>query len=225
MKPVADEKPRTFAEFSPPSTGRCARTPVRRAATSRMLIAAMHRDPTPLAALCISGGGIRSATFALGAIQGLAERGLLAAVRLPVNGLGRRLHRRLADGLVAPRGRHRGRRAAAGCRDAPPAPEGELDPIHHLREYNSYMSPRTGLFSNDVWTIVAIYVRNILLNWTVLIPLLMAVLMVPRLYLAVLSLPERLFPWILAGRSARRGPTPCSTRSAGTSSSARSSPC
>ena len=39
-------------------------------------------DPTgearPMSALCISGGGIRSATFALGAIQGLAESGLLA---------------------------------------------------------------------------------------------------------------------------------------------------
>ena len=71
--------------------------------------------------------------------------------------------------------------------------------MHYLREYNSYMSPKTGLFSNDVWTIVAIFVRNILLNWTVLIPLLMAVLMVPRLYLATLSFPERLYPQILAG--------------------------
>ena len=34
-------------------------------------------DERPLSALCISGGGIRSATFGLGAIQGLAERGLL----------------------------------------------------------------------------------------------------------------------------------------------------
>ena len=67
------------------------------------------------------------------------------------------------------------------------------------------MSPRTGLFSNDVWTLVAIFVRNILLNWMVLIPLLMAVLMVPRLYLATLSLPERLYPQILAGEPAGLG--------------------
>ena len=32
----------------------------------------------PFSALCISGGGIRSATFALGALQSLADRGLLA---------------------------------------------------------------------------------------------------------------------------------------------------
>ncbi|HUP43555.1 MAG TPA: hypothetical protein VM599_10130, partial [Thermoanaerobaculia bacterium] len=41
------------------------------------LFAAAHRDSEPLAALCISGGGIRSATFALGVVQGLAERGVL----------------------------------------------------------------------------------------------------------------------------------------------------
>src|SRR5271169_1805841 len=41
------------------------------------LFAKVHQLPQPLSALCISGGGIRSATFALGAIQGLAENGLL----------------------------------------------------------------------------------------------------------------------------------------------------
>ena len=35
------------------------------------------RPKAPLTALCLSGGGIRSATFALGVIQGLAERGVL----------------------------------------------------------------------------------------------------------------------------------------------------
>jgi hypothetical protein len=41
------------------------------------LFSRIHRNNDPLSAVCISGGGIRSATFALGAIQGLAERGLL----------------------------------------------------------------------------------------------------------------------------------------------------
>src|SRR6202035_5750926 len=41
------------------------------------LYAAAHQQPQPFSALCVSGGGIRSATFALGAIQGLAEHGLL----------------------------------------------------------------------------------------------------------------------------------------------------
>ena len=36
-------------------------------------------EPGALSALCLSGGGIRSATFALGVIQGLAEQGILAS--------------------------------------------------------------------------------------------------------------------------------------------------
>ena len=39
--------------------------------------AAVHELPEKRAALCISGGGIRSATFALGILQGLARFGLL----------------------------------------------------------------------------------------------------------------------------------------------------
>src|ERR1044071_8493575 len=35
------------------------------------------KTPPQRSALCISGGGIRSATFALGALQGLAELGIL----------------------------------------------------------------------------------------------------------------------------------------------------
>ena len=41
------------------------------------LFARVHREPQPFSALCISGGGIRSATFALGAIQGLATHSVL----------------------------------------------------------------------------------------------------------------------------------------------------
>src|ERR1700691_4450571 len=37
----------------------------------------LRRQEKPLSALCISGGGIRSATFALGALQSLADHRLL----------------------------------------------------------------------------------------------------------------------------------------------------
>jgi hypothetical protein len=159
----------------------------------------MHRDPEPLAALCISGGGIRSATFGLGAIQGLAERGLLPRFDYlsTVSGggyIGSWLtawaHRSGGVGNVVPRLR----------RDAPAAAPAEPDPIQHLREYNSYLSPQGGAFSTDLWTLIATMLRNILLNWMVLVPLLMAVLTVPRLYLSCLTLPERLYgPVIYAG--------------------------
>jgi hypothetical protein len=158
----------------------------------RELVARMHRDPEPLGALCISGGGIRSATFALGAVQGLAERGLLAQFDYlsTVSGGGY-----IGGWLTAWAHRVGGiaRIIPNLCRDAPATPAGEPDPIQHLREYNSYMSPTGGALSTDVWTLIATVLRNILLNWMVLIPVLMCALMIPRLYLAALSIPERLY--------------------------------
>ncbi|HSL82470.1 MAG TPA: hypothetical protein VLF66_06805, partial [Thermoanaerobaculia bacterium] len=156
------------------------------------LAEAVHRDPEPLAALCISGGGIRSATFALGVVQGLAERGLLGrfdylSTVLGGGYLGGLLsawaHRAGGIARVAPR----------LSRDAPPPGPGEPDPVGHLREYNSYLSPRRGVFSSDTWTLVATVLRNVVLNWLVLVPLLMLVSMAPRFYLSVLAFPELVY--------------------------------
>ena len=64
----------------------------------------------------------------------------------------------------------------------------EPRPVHHLREYSNYLSPQLGMVSADTWTLLGIYLRNLVLNWTVLIPLLVAVLAVPRLILALMLL-------------------------------------
>src|SRR5215472_17319997 len=45
----------------------------RQAELRKDLLQTMAKEDVPLSALCISGGGIRSATFALGAIQGLTD--------------------------------------------------------------------------------------------------------------------------------------------------------
>jgi hypothetical protein len=137
-----------------------------------------------LSALCISGGGIRSATFALGALQGLADEGVLQEFDYlsTVSGggyIGGWLtswkHRAGGLGEVLPKLRT----------DAPPAGKDELDPIGYLREYNSYLSPKLGFFSADAWTLAATVLRNMTLNWLVLIPLLLFALMAPRLILAL----------------------------------------
>jgi predicted acylesterase/phospholipase RssA len=46
-------------------------------ALENLMLKAIDASDTDLAALCLSGGGIRSATFALGVMQGLARYGLL----------------------------------------------------------------------------------------------------------------------------------------------------
>ena len=73
--------------------------------------------------------------------------------------------------------------------------------MRRLRAYSNYLSPAVGL-SGDLMTLVAIFVRNLFLHWLVLLPALLAVLMLPRVYLALLgSSPAALplgstLPWI-----------------------------
>src|SRR5262245_10506515 len=57
-----------------PATYSKTASPEERLAALYQLI---HALPEPRAALCISGGGIRSATFGLGVLQGLAAHHLL----------------------------------------------------------------------------------------------------------------------------------------------------
>ncbi|HVG21639.1 MAG TPA: patatin-like phospholipase family protein [Blastocatellia bacterium] len=148
----------------------------------------IHALEKKRAAMCISGGGIRSATFALGVLQGLARRGLLDKFDFlsTVSGGGY-----VGSWLSA--WIHRNKRGPGGVFEelygkniSPGRPE--ASPIRHLRAYSNYLSPKLGLLSADTWTLAAIIFRNLLLNWTVLIPLLAAVLMVPMLCVSVLRL-------------------------------------
>ena len=149
----------------------------------------LHRSGVERAALCFSGGGIRSATFGLGIVQGLARAGLLRTFDFlsTVSGggyLGGWLSgwiQREGGDVAKVESQLAG--VAPTAADEPPltplAPE--PDPIHHLRQYSRYMSPRLGLLSADTWTLVAIFFRNLFLNQLVLVPLLAAVLMLPRI--------------------------------------------
>jgi hypothetical protein len=147
--------------------------------TVRALYGAIHRKET--AALCLSGGGIRSATFNLGVLQGLADHRMLNRFHYlsTVSGGGyigtwlsswMRRHQEGAVGVA----KDLARRPADPLRP-------EVQPIVHLREYSSYLAPRASAISLDSWTLIATYIRNLLLNWTMLLPFLIAVLALPRL--------------------------------------------
>jgi Patatin-like phospholipase len=160
----------------------------------------------PLSALCISGGGIRSATFALGAIQGLAKKGLLPGFDYlsTVSGGGY-----IGSWLSAWIAREKGdlSKVIPRLRDDPPPPPPHVpDPIQHLRDFNNYLTPKLGGLSADTWTVVATVVRNIALNWLVLLPLLLAFLMVPRILLSLARLSDYYYevgwdPQTIAGSS------------------------
>src|SRR2546423_14760516 len=156
------------------------------------LIHKRARDGHKRTALCFSGGGIRSATFGLGVLQGLARRGLLKEFDYlsTVSG-GGYLGGWFSAWLKRERDTEGSAQAALQKIEAelntPPAPklQPEPEPVRHLRSYSNYMSPRLGLLSADTWTLVAIYFRNLFLNQLVLVPLILGVLAVPRLSLAV----------------------------------------
>jgi hypothetical protein len=127
--------------------------------------------------LAFSGGGIRSATFNLGVLQGLAELGLLPFIDYlsTVSGggyIGSWLH-----GII--RNQCLGDPAAAQPVLDPsrvPGQAGE-DPVTFLRKYSNYLAPELGLFSPDFWTIGSVWIRNMLLNLLILIPFLIGVVL------------------------------------------------
>lgn len=210
-------------------------------------------------ALCLSGGGIRSATFSLGVVQGLAIKKVLPDFHYlsTVSGggyLGSLLsawirnkalwfeaeaekksaaeRERSGEGEqepVLPRSVADKERSGESQQDPVPLkPEyhskarehviqrlasigdgrsEEPKPVKRLRSFSNYLSPMRGV-SADFLTLLAIYARNLILNWLVLIPALFACLMIPRFYLAVLQMPApadhvrvllAVIAWVLVG--------------------------
>lgn len=172
----------------------------------KLFYAWLHANDVRRSALCFSGGGIRSATFGLGLIQGLARHSLLGELDYlsTVSGGGY-----LGSWLTGWIYRERLRLAQQDSRQAlqevetqlrslPASPlEPEPEPVRYLRQYSRYMSPKAGLLSADTWTLVSIFLRNLFLNWLVLLPLLSLGLMIPRVSVVLVRLGTR--PWFQAG--------------------------
>lgn len=130
-----------------------------------------------LAGLALSGGGVRSATFGLGALQALARRRLLRRIDYlsTVSG-GGFVGGWLSTCLHA----HGGDIDQVERLLAPPAGSGEAPELRFLRRHSNYLSPQGGMFSADTWTLLGTYVRNTGLNLTMLVAWLCALLLLPR---------------------------------------------
>ena len=163
------------------------RDEARPAGADSLTAAIEQRHARPLAALCLSGGGIRSATFGLGVLQGLAHHGLLGRFDYlsTVSGGG------FIGGWLSA-WIHRHPRGLEGVLAELPVVGGpplavEPAPVTRLRQYSNYLTPKTGFMSPDTWTGIATYLRNLLLNWLVFVPILAAVLAIPRVLATVLA--------------------------------------
>jgi hypothetical protein len=135
--------------------------------------------------VAFSGGGIRSATFNLGVLQGLASHRLLREVDYlsTVSGGGyvgawlaswiKRAHKR-ESGRGVQVIEDRLRTEPIGTPDA-----ADVRAVRFLREYSNYLAPRPGILSADTWTMIAIWLRNTMLNQAVLVLALAGMLMAP----------------------------------------------
>jgi Patatin-like phospholipase len=160
-----------------------------------------HALDMNLVGLAFSGGGIRSATFCLGVLQGLADSELLGRFDYlsTVSG-GGYIGSWLAawikregdpDNVEQQLKPSRIDQAQAERQDVRkdqfvPLAKGQIvneepEPIYHLRAYSNYLAPRPGVLSADGWGLIAIYLRNFLLNHLVLLPAVLAVLLVTRM--------------------------------------------
>lgn len=159
------------------------------------LAEAFKRD---LVGLAFSGGGIRSATFNLGVLQALATKSFLRHVDYlsTVSGGGyigswltALLHR-----ITTKTDDHPGNPKAIQQleEELSTEPNGgnrsEPEAVTFLRQFSNYLTPRVGFLSADTWTVVTIYLRNLLLNLTLLVAAIAVILMLPRVVFWVTQL-------------------------------------
>lgn len=145
-------------------------------------------------ALCLSGGGIRSATFSLGVLQGLAKLGKLKDFHYlsTVSGGGyigawlsawiRRTDLSTVDKAL--------KDSASGLPEA--------EPIRWLRSYSNYLSPIRGISSNSL-TLAATFLWKLVWHWITIIPILAMALFTPRAVLWLAYLCTRTKSWKESG--------------------------
>lgn len=146
----------------------------------KRLFAIVHHLKDKRSALCLSGGGIRSASYGLGVLQGLARHGLLDKFHClsTVSGggyigswLSASIRRKGMDAVLP--------ELIGKPPKSPRSPEPRS--LQHIRRFSNYLTPRTGLLSVDTMALVALYIRNLILNWFMFLPVLLAVVSIPLL--------------------------------------------
>jgi hypothetical protein len=185
-----------------------------------------------LTGLAFSGGGIRSATFCLGILQGLARLNLLQRFDYlsTVSGGGyigawlaawikREKHLANVELQLNP-GRSEQARAERPplelaqadrereviplpSQDSPyvkpgPIVDKEPEPIYHIRAYSNYLAPRPGISSPDTWALLAIYLRNFLINLLTILPATMILVILGRLVVCYYAQEALGIDWTLA---------------------------
>ena len=126
-----------------------------------------------LTGLAFSGGGIRSATFNLGILQAFAQKGVLRKFDYlsTVSGGGyvgswlAAMTRRLTEPMAVPKFDVVEKTLSPS--KYTPDRRSESPVIHWLRLYSNYLTPKTGVISGDTWAMLGTWMRNVILNQTI----------------------------------------------------------
>jgi hypothetical protein len=158
--------------------------------------------------VAFSGGGIRSACVGMGILQRLAQAGMLRQTHYisAISGGGYLLGWLTAwtkrSGSLSEVEDQLGHNTAGGQSpsvSAPPAFDRfvEPTPIHVLRKYSSYLTPRVGLLSGDTLAMISVYLRNLFLNQLLLASALVCVILFFQLFSPNILWQYALAKWIL----------------------------
>ena len=143
-----------------------------------------HQIGYPRSAVCLSGGGIRSAAFALGLLQYLARVGLLEKFHYLSTVSGGGYIGSWLSAWIVREGAYRHIRDRLGRRQMP---DDEAVSIKRIRENSNFLTPKIGALSADTWAALAILIRNLLLNWLILVPLIGAAVLTPKIAASVIG--------------------------------------
>jgi hypothetical protein len=124
----------------------------------------IHALPDKRTAICISACGIRSATFAVGILQGFARATLLDKFHYLSTVSGGGYIGSWLTSWIHHSGNDPKLVAEELCKQPTSTTLPEPKALRHLRDYSSHLSPRLGLLLADTRTLVAAYIRNLLLN-------------------------------------------------------------
>lgn len=159
------------------------------------------------AALCLSGGGIRSAAFALGVLHAFAihprsakgeacqqaKDSLLAKFHYlsTVSGGGY-----IGSWLSAWRTRMEFPTIWARLTGRPGGADVEPHTVAWLRSFSNYLTPKLGVMSADAWNDIALFVRNLILNWLIIIPLVCALILLLKVVAIVAEWATHYDDWL-----------------------------
>ena len=191
---TAQDSQKSAVENSPPSPGEVFEDLRTRDSNASARTIALDESLPQLHGLSLSGGGIRSASFCLGVVEALAELGVLNQFHYvsSVSGGGYAASWLAAWSYREPDGIAGVQRTLreTSTNAAPPSE------VQHLSRYVTYLAPRAGALSADLWSLLSAYFRNLTITLGTTLPAVIVLASIPMM-MALFAAFSRSREWIV----------------------------